>query len=259
MTTPQTIELRGCKVSYLRKGKGDRLLFLHGARGGGVWVPFMEKLSEHFDVIAPEHPGFGASDDPEWLDSMSDLAFFYLDFMEALGLKGTHVVGNSLGGWLALEIAVRSTDRIRSMCLLAPGGIYLDGKPPADIFLWSPKTLAENLFVNPEIIKAALAQTPTPEQTRTQLKNANTVAKLGWNPRFHNPDLKKWLHRVKVPTLIIWGQEDRINPVDYASEFQKLIPDSRVSIIPQCGHLPHIEMMPNFIQQMTAFSQEIAR
>jgi pimeloyl-ACP methyl ester carboxylesterase len=219
----------------------------------------MEMLSEHFDVIAPEHPGFGASDDPEWLDSMSDLAFFYLDFMEALRLKGTHVVGNSLGGWLALEIAVRSTDRIRSMCLLAPGGIYLDGKPPADIFLWSPKTLAEHLFVNPEIIKAALAQTLTPEQTRAQLKNANTVAKLGWNPRFHNPDLKKWLHRVKVPTLIIWGQEDRINPVDYASEFQKLIPDSRVSIIPQCGHLPHIEMMPNFIQQMTAFSQEIAR
>ena len=259
MTTPQSIELRGCKVSYLRKGQGDPLLFLHGARGGGVWVPFMERLSEQFDVIAPEHPGFGASDDPEWLDSMSDLAFFYLDLIEAFDLEDVHVVGNSLGGWLALEIAVRSTERVKSLCLLAPGGIYLNGKPPADIFLWSPQQLAENLFANPELTKAALAQTPTNDQIRAQLKNANTVAKLGWNPRFHNPDLRKWLHRVKVPTLIIWGQEDRINPVDYAPEFRKLIPNSRVSIIPQCGHLPHVEVMPEFIKQMTAFSQEIAR
>lgn len=257
--TAQLITIRDCKVNCLRKGVGAPLLFLHGARGGGAWAPFMEKLSEHYDVIAPEHPGFGASDDPRWLDSISDVAYFYLDFMAALDLRGVHVVGNSLGGWLALEIAVRSIERLASLCLLAPAGLFLPGKPPADVFLWSAETLAKNLFVNPDLVAATLAMKPTPEQQRAQLKNLATVAKLGWNPRFHNPDLRKWLHRVTIPTLVMWGREDRINPVDYAATFEELIPNSRTSIIPECGHLPHIEKLPVFIEQMTGFTREIAQ
>jgi pimeloyl-ACP methyl ester carboxylesterase len=250
----QPLEVRGDKVNCLRKGSGSPLLFLHGARGGGVWMPFMEQLSANFDVIAPEHPGFGASGDPAWLDNMSDLAYFYLDFLDTLDLQAVHLVGNSLGGWLALEIAVRSQQRIASLGLLAPGGIFVRGRPPADIFLWTPETLTRNLFVNPDIVNAALAQKPTPEQQLVQLKNQHTVAKLGWNPRFHNPDLHKWLHRVTVPTLLVWGREDRINPVEYATAFSGLMPHARVSIIPDCGHLPHIEKMPVFVREMTEFA-----
>jgi pimeloyl-ACP methyl ester carboxylesterase len=253
-----SIEIRGCRISYFRKGDGPPLVFLHGARGGGTWMPFMEELSKHFEVIAPEHPGFGASDDPEWLDSISDLAFFYLDFLDGLGLRGVHLVGNSLGGWIALEVAVRSVERLASLALLAPGGIYLKGKPPADIFLWSPETLARNLFVNPKIVEAMLAQKPTPEQALAQLKNQATVAKLAWNPRFHNPDLEKWLHRANVPALILWGREDRINPIEYADAFARLLPRSRTVIFPECGHLPHAEKTQAFVEHMVAFARGTA-
>jgi pimeloyl-ACP methyl ester carboxylesterase len=253
------VEIRGTKVNCLRHGSGAPLLFLHGARGGGAWLPFMEALSARFEVIAPEHPGFGQSDDPPWLDNMSDLAYFYLDFLEALDLRGMHLVGNSLGGWLALEIAVRSQQRIASLSLLAPGGIYLKGKPPADIFLWSPQMLARNLFVDPVMVDAALSAKLSPEQMMTQLKNQNTVAKLGWSPRFHNPDLHKWLHRVTVPTQLIWGEQDRINPIDYADEFARLMPDARVTRIPACGHLPHIEKTPVFVEHMNRIARETAQ
>ena len=101
--------IAGCSVNVMRGGKGPPLLFLHGAGGAGVWLPFMEKLSERYDVIVPDHPGFGRSDTPEWLDDIGDLAFFYLDFLEALDLDDVHLVGNSLGGWIAAEIAIRNT------------------------------------------------------------------------------------------------------------------------------------------------------
>ena len=109
----QTLRIADCSVNVMRGGKGPPLLFLHGAGGAGVWLPFMAALSEHYDVIVPDHPGFGRSDTPEWLDALSDLAYFYLDFIEALDLDQLHLIGNSLGGWIAAEIAVRNTSRLR--------------------------------------------------------------------------------------------------------------------------------------------------
>ena len=134
-----TATVAGCKIDVMRGGKGDPLLFLHGAGGVGIWLPFFEKLSEHFDVIVPEHPGFGRSDTPEWLDHVSDLANFYLEFIDKLGLKGIHLVGNSLGGWIAADLAVRNTTPLRTLTLLAPAGIHVPGVPPGDIFLWTPE------------------------------------------------------------------------------------------------------------------------
>ncbi len=106
-STTETVRVADCSVNVMRGGKGPPLLFLHGAGGAGVWLPFMAALSEHYEVIVPDHPGFGRSDTPEWLDSFRDLAYFYLDFIEALGLDSVHLVGHSLGGWIAAEIAVR--------------------------------------------------------------------------------------------------------------------------------------------------------
>jgi pimeloyl-ACP methyl ester carboxylesterase len=105
----------GCKVRLLRGGKGAPLLYLHGAGGGGIWLPFMEKLAERFEVFAPEHPGFGASETPDWLDNVGDLAFYYLDFIDKLGLKNVTLVGSSIGGWTAAEIAVRSCASLKAM------------------------------------------------------------------------------------------------------------------------------------------------
>jgi pimeloyl-ACP methyl ester carboxylesterase len=231
----------GCKVRVLRGGSGPTLMFLHGARGGSVWLPFFRALAQRYQVIVPEHPSFGRSDTPDWLDTIGDLAFFYLDFIKALGLRDIHLVGTSLGGWIAAELAVRNSADLRTLTLVAPAGIHVAGVPKGDVFLWSPEETARNLFYDQSLAEAALKQPPDEDEQNRQLKNSLATAKLCWQPRFYNPHLHKWLHRIDRPTLLVWGDSDKIIPPPYGPAFQKLIPGSRLEVIAQCGHLPHIE------------------
>lgn len=251
-------EISGCRVRVMRGGSGEPLLFLHGARGATNWLPFMEQLAEHFDVIVPEHPGFGASQTPEWLDNISDLAYFYLDFIKHLGLDSVRLVGNSLGGWVATEMAVRNTAAIKSVVLIAPAGIHVKGVQKGDIFLWSQEETAYNLFHAPAFAKAILAKEPTEADIDTMLKNNLMTAKLTWQPRLYNPHLYKWMHRIDVPVQLIWGRQDKVIPVQYAAGFEALIPGSRVKIIENCGHLPHIEKASEVLQTIADF-EEVAQ
>lgn len=243
----------GCEVNLLRGGSGEPLLYLHGAGGGGQWMPFMEALAQNFEVIAPEHPGYGRSDMPAWLDNIGDLAYFYLDFIARLGLGRVHLVGHSLGGWIAAELAVRDQHPLRTLTLVAPGGIHVKGVAPGDIFLWSTQQRIRNLFFNPAFAEAMLAQPLGEQEQELLLKNQITTARLGWQPRLHNPDLAKWLHRITVPTLLLWGDSDKIIPPLYGPTFRNLIPGSRLSIIPQCGHLPQVEKTEEYVAAVTGF------
>src|ERR1700683_2587659 len=130
------VAVGGCRIRLMRGGTAHPLVVLHGATGAS-WLPFMQKLAQHFDVIAPEHPGFGESDTPDWLDSIHDLAYFYLDVLQELKLERVHLVGNSLGGWLAAEIAVRSTARLASVTLCNAAGLYVAGAKQSDSFMMS--------------------------------------------------------------------------------------------------------------------------
>jgi pimeloyl-ACP methyl ester carboxylesterase len=121
----QTIDVNGCKLSLTRGGKGVPLIYLHGTDGLAEWPALLDTLAQRFDVIVPDHPGFGGSEAPAWIDDISDLAYGYLDAIEVLGLPGVHIVGQSLGGWIALEMAVRSTQRLRSLTLISPAGIHV--------------------------------------------------------------------------------------------------------------------------------------
>jgi len=248
------IEVDGCRINLRRGGSGEPLLYLHGANGAPAVLPFMEKLAQRFDVLVPEHPGFGASDEPEWLENMHDLAYFYLDVLKSLELRGVHLVGSSLGGWLALEMAVRDASRVKSLVLVGPAGISVPGVSPGDVFLWSPEELVRNLFFDAALAEKILAQPMTPEQLDVSLKNRHTVARLGWEPRMHDPFLRKWLHRVKVPVKIVWGEADKVLPVAYASEFKKLMPGAEVDIIPRCGHLPQAEKPDEFCDIVMRFA-----
>jgi pimeloyl-ACP methyl ester carboxylesterase len=248
------IEVDGCRINLRRGGSGEPLLYLHGGNGAPEVLPFMEKLAQRFDVLVPEHPGFGASDEPEWLENMHDLAYFYLDVLESLELRGVHLVGSSLGGWLALEMAVRDASRVKSLVLVGPAGISVPGVTPGDIFLWSPEELARNLFFDPVLAEKMLAQPMTPELLDVSLKNRHTVARLGWEPRMHDPFLHKWLHRVRVPVKIVWGEADKILPVAYAREFGRLMPGAEIEIIPRCGHLPQAERPEEFCDIVMRFS-----
>src|SRR6185503_3947711 len=132
------VEVDGCKTHLRRAGKGEPLLFLHGASGAPAIMPFMEKLAQRFDVLVPEHPGWGKSDEPAWLENIHDVAYFYLDFLKRLDLRNVTVVGSSMGGWIAMEMAVRDTSRLKSLVLVSPAGIAAPGVLPADIFLMPP-------------------------------------------------------------------------------------------------------------------------
>ncbi len=250
------IDVRGTKIGLMRAGKGASMLYLHGAAGAAAWLPFMEKLSQHFDLIVPEHPSFGVSDTPEWLDSVGDLAFFYLDFIKQLGLKDIHLMGSSLGGWTALELAIRSTHDLRTLTVTCPVGLRIPDVPVGDMFLWNPEQRARNLVHDQRLADQMLAVQPSEAEADVLMKNHYALARLAWQPRFFNPDLEKWLHRIDVPTHIVWGREDKLVPVAYAQAFAKLIPNARVTIIPDCGHVPHLEKTDDFVRIAAAFCQE---
>jgi pimeloyl-ACP methyl ester carboxylesterase len=253
------ITIAGCRTFVLRGGDGPPLLFLHGARGGGVWPPFLQRLSRRFEVIAPEHPGFGRSDTPDWFDNVHDLAYFYLSFLQALGLRAAHVVGSSLGGWIAAEVAVRSTERMASLTLIGASGIHMKGVSRPDTFLWTPEEAVRNLFHYPALAERALAQQPEDAELDRQLKNRFATARITWSPRGHDPHLEKWLHRIDVPTLVVWGREDRYLPVDYATRWGERIPGAEVSVIEDCGHLPQIEKPDTFCDRLETFLGRAAR
>lgn len=250
-------QIAGCSVSVQRGGAGQPLLFLHGARGASRWLPFMEALSQNFEVIVPEHPGFGQSETPSWLDNIGDLAYFYLDFIEELRLEQVHLLGASLGGWIAAELAVRNQRPLRTLTLVAPAGIHVPGVQKGDIFLWSAQELAHNLFYDQKLAEAMLREEPSQEELDIQLKNRLTTAKLTWQPRLYNPHLAKWLHRVTLPTLILWGAEDKLIPPQYGPAFRDLIPNARLQILPNCGHLPQVEKMADFVSTVTRFLQGV--
>jgi pimeloyl-ACP methyl ester carboxylesterase len=243
----------------MRGGKGAPLLFLHGARGASAWMPFMEQLAQRFDVIVPEHPGFGGSDTPDWLDTVGDLAYFYLDAMKELGLKDVHLVGASLGGWLAAEIAVRDCSRLKSLVLSAPAGIHVKGVAKGDIFLWAPEEMARNMFHDQSFAEAMLKHQPSEAEVALEMKNRLILAKLTWQPRLYNPHLYKWLHRISAPTLLLWGDDDKVIPPPYGPAFKDLIPGSRLEVIAKCGHLPQIERTAEWVGKIVSFIEERAR
>lgn len=239
------IEVDGCRTHLRRGGRGEPLLYLHGASGAPAVLPFMEKLASRFDVLVPEHPGYGLSDEPEWLENIHDVAYFYLDFLKQLNLTGVTLVGSSIGGWIALEIAVRDMSRLKSLVLVSPAGIAAPNVQPADIFLMPPEDVVKNLFYDEKLAQARLAQ---PEDIDISLKNRHTTARLAWEPRLHDPFLTKWLHRIEIPVKIIWGRHDRIFPVKYVDEFRRVLPQAQIHIVENAGHLPQAEKPDEFVE-----------
>jgi pimeloyl-ACP methyl ester carboxylesterase len=243
--TDTFVEVDGCTTHLRRAGSGQPLLFLHGASGAPVVLPFMEKLAQRFDVLVPEHPGYGKSDEPEWLENIHDMAYFYLDFMARLELSEVILVGSSMGGWIAMEMAVRDTSRLKSLVLVSPAGIAAPGVQPADIFLMPPEEVVKSLFFDERLAQARLA---LPEDIDVSLKNRHTTARLAWEPRLHDPFLPKWLHRIDVPVKLIWGRHDRILPIKMMDELKRRMPRAQVHVVENAGHLPQVEKADEFVE-----------
>lgn len=240
-------DVRGSRIRYHEKGEGQALLYLHGYNGMKAWASFQEILSQQFRVIAVEHPGFGESQRPDWVKTMDDLTFFYLDILDALKIDRAHVIGSSLGGWLAADLASRYSHRIDKLILVGAMGLHLLDPTYPDIYMISEEEHRELRYDDPK-------QTVEEEASFLETARANTMtARLAWNPRFHDPKLKFRLHRLIAPTLLVWGESDGIVPLAYAHRYQQLIPHARLEIVARSGHVPQFEQPESFCSTVTEF------
>ena len=252
----EMISVAGCRVSVLRGGAGDPLLHLHGAGVVRQTMPFMEMLAENFDVIIPQHPGFGDSEEPDWIDGMADLAYFYLEFMDRLGLGGLHLAGTSLGGWLSSEIAMRSTERLATLTLIGAGGIHVEGVERGKSREWGPQETLRQVIYDQDLAEKMIAAMPeNPQDDPIFQKNRRTISKLA-KPPAYNPDIQKWVHLVKIPVHVIWGDHDRLLPVDYAPVYTELFDNATLSIMEKCGHIPYTERPREYADLIAGFIQD---
>lgn len=251
---PSVEDVHGTPLNVIRHGDGPPLLFLHGAGGLKQAEPLLHELAQHFTCIAPEHPGFGGSARPEWLDRVSDLANFYLDFIDQSGLAGSHVVGHDLGGWIGADMAVRSSASMATLSLIASLGIHVPDVETVDVFLRSDEQLMQDTYFDAALVTRLLEQPRSSEALDIAIRDKEMTARLTWQPRGHDPSLQKWLHRIKVPTLVIWGEDDKVLPVAYARAWQTAVTDARLVVIPQCGHAPHEEQPAATIGALTRFT-----
>lgn len=249
----RTIEINGAKVALRRGGAGEPLLFLHGADGLVEWPEILDDLARDYDVIAPDLPGFGASPCPDFVDDISDVAYFLHDLIDVMKLRGVRIVGHSLGGWAALEMAVRSCEAIRSLTLFAPAGIHVKGAPKADIYMIDPDEQARLAYADEKLGAAAAERALAAKHQEQAIRDRLASARLGWNPRLYNPRLERWLHRVKAPALIVWGDSDRIIPPVYGPALAGLVPGARLETIAGCGHLPHVEKRAETLALVAGF------
>jgi pimeloyl-ACP methyl ester carboxylesterase len=247
----------GGELEVRRGGAGQSLLLLHGSYGWWGWEDVHDRLAEQFDVIAPSHPGFGRSTRLPGIDTVDDLAYFYLDLLAEMRLAPARIVGFGLGGWIATEMAVRCPHAVERLVLVDSVGIKVSDRETRDIadpFIVSGPALQEMLWRDPEAHQVPVpGPTLEPELLEAMLHNLESAMYYGWKPYMHNPKLRHRLHRIASPTLVVWGDDDRIVPPVYGRAFAQSIPGARFVQIADSGHYPYREQVEDFVPVVVDF------
>lgn len=249
----ERLEARAGSVQILRGGDGPPLLFLHAAGGAGTWLPFHGLLARRFEVIAPDHPGFGGSDDMPEVEAIDDLVYHYLDVLDRLGLERVNVVGGSVGGWIAAELAVHSPHRIERLALLGAAGLRVPGNMATDVFLMTPDQVVATLYKHPEPVLQAMPAEPDVDFILAMQRDMAALARYGWTPYLNDPKLERRLHRVAAPTLVLWADDDRVMPIEHGRRYAERIPDATLRVIEDCGHAMYFERPDAFADAVTEF------
>jgi pimeloyl-ACP methyl ester carboxylesterase len=252
-----SLKINGIRIDAVERGTGAPILFLHPGIGLDPAAPVLDGLAARGRLIAPTHPGFGNSDQPRSFDSVDDLAYFYLDLLDELDLKDVTLVGVSLGGWIAAEMAVKSTARIARLVLANAVGIKIGGRETrdiVDIFATPENELNERAYANPAL-GARDYKAMADADVRAAARNREATARYTWSPYMHDPKLKSRLHRIKIPTLVLWGDSDRILSEPYGRAYAGMIPGARFEMVAKAGHFPHLEQPDEFARRIHAFME----
>jgi pimeloyl-ACP methyl ester carboxylesterase len=252
----QTIAVGGIDVHTWVGGDGPPLLVLHGSGGTRGWRRWMDQVAQRHTIWAPTHPGFGASGDAEWMETVDDLARFYLWFIDAAKLGRPHLLGQSFGGWTAAELVTMNPGSIDRLVLAAPAGLKPERGEILDVFYHSPQELRDlNVFDSKSIPEwdELFGRAPTPAELEIAERNREMAARLAWKPYMHNPRLAHFLPRVDNPTLIVWGREDRIIPLVCGEQYRRALPNATLTVLEKCGHLIPLEHPDAFARLVLDF------
>jgi pimeloyl-ACP methyl ester carboxylesterase len=247
----ETLKINGVDTVVYSAGSGEPLLFLHG---GGTWhgYEFAKKWPEKFRVIHPHHPGFGESGDDPAMDTFNDYVMHYVELLDALKLDKVHLVGFSLGGYIAAQFASQHPERVKTLALVAPAGMRSAEYPTLDILSTPGDQIVGMLASNFEVLKPWLPAGPDPDFIGARYRESATLARLLWEKPW-DPKFKRYLHRIKVPTLILWGDEDKLVPLQHAELWKQALPNAKVQIFKGAGHLL-LDEKPEAANAVAAFA-----
>ena len=238
-----------------RRGSGAPLVLLDDEEGLTRESPLVDELAKSFEVIIPSAPGFGHSSRPDWIETMDDISYILLDFLDAEGFEDTALVGFSLGGWIAAEMTTKNCGRIGRLALIDPYGIKVGGpwdRDTQDIWFLDKEMVQELKYADPK--NGDIDYTVMPdEKLEVIARNRESFARFCWRPYMHNPKLKGRLHRIGVPTLVVWGATDGIITTDYGKAFASEIPGACFEVIEDGGHFPHLEQPDAFMEVLGGF------
>ncbi|MFV3126140.1 alpha/beta fold hydrolase [Niveispirillum sp. KHB5.9] len=257
---PERIDVAGASIELMSKGDGPPLLFLHAGHGVDADDALVERLSRRHRVIVPSHPGFGASSRPAGVTGIDDICHVYLDLIEALDLKDLVLVGVSFGAWIAAELATMGTGRIKRLVLIDAVGVKVSGRETRDIkdiFGTTVEEIPDLFFHDPEKGKAAFHgfdfKNMSEEDVTRFVRNRESLLLFGWSPTLYNPKLLGRLHRVKVPVLLLWGEDDKVVGVDYGRRYAAAFPGATFEVIEGAGHYGYLEQPDEFAGRIDTF------
>ena len=249
-------EYGGARLHLMKGGEGPPVLVLHGAGGNPGWMGYHREMAKSFTLYVPSHPGFEKSTRPSWIDSIDAVAHFHLGLMEEMGVERYSVLGFSMGGWIAAEMAAMSPHSLDKLVISSGVGIRPEEGEIAELFTVSREAVGAMRFFDPSQVPdydELFGQPMTREQAAVERDNRETASRWCWSPYMYNPNLPHYLKRASMPTLIVWGREDAIVPVECAELYRQAIRNSRVHLIDRCGHSPQMEKPQEFLDAVVPF------
>ncbi len=255
--TEEKVSVAGTELVFIKGGSGKPLLVLHEELGHPGWLQWHSALAKERTLYIPLHPGFGKSPRVEWISNIRDLACFYSRVLREQRLCPIDVIGFSLGGWIAAEMAANCSHQFEHLILVAPTGIRPPEGEIMDMYVVTARKYLDASVHNPSStpeFALLYGGEQTPEQFEAWEDARAETARIAWQPYMYNPSLSPLLEGVRdLPTLIFWGKQDRVVPVSAAGVYHKSIAGSELVVFEDCGHRPEIEKAQEFIDRLRKF------